>query len=279
MGKQNYRKAIEKGRQEIPVQSIAAPSRRAQRKAVNKKPKKTKNMLLPTLFFIFMLIPVTLLIYVYFLHEPNDTLITSTVNDQVSLETTPPASETPLVPVEGEEKEEEPKALAEKEAKEAKAQKAAAEKEQAKKEAAVKEKEQAEAEAKAKAEAQAKAEAEAEAKAQTEAKAKAEAEAKAQAEAKAKAEAEAKAQAEVKAKAEAEAKRQQEQQAAQKEKEAKEKAKSSQKTHVVQSGETLYRIAVNAYGAAGANAGVEKIKQANGLTSNEISVGSTLILP
>ncbi|HSI66360.1 MAG TPA: LysM peptidoglycan-binding domain-containing protein, partial [Planococcus sp. (in: firmicutes)] len=53
----------------------------------------------------------------------------------------------------------------------------------------------------------------------------------------------------------------------------------SEKTHVVQANETLYRIAVNNYGAAGAGAAVERIKQANGLSSNEISVGQTLVLP
>ncbi|MDN5710305.1 MAG: LysM peptidoglycan-binding domain-containing protein, partial [Planococcus sp. (in: firmicutes)] len=40
-----------------------------------------------------------------------------------------------------------------------------------------------------------------------------------------------------------------------------------------------YRIAVNNYGASGAAAAVEKIKQANGLASNDISPGQTLILP
>ncbi|MDS8877086.1 LysM peptidoglycan-binding domain-containing protein, partial [Streptococcus pneumoniae] len=51
------------------------------------------------------------------------------------------------------------------------------------------------------------------------------------------------------------------------------------KTVTVQSSETLYRIAVNNYGASGAAAAVEKIKQANGLASNDISPGQTLILP
>lgn len=245
MGKQNYREAIEKGRQEISVQNSTAASRRAYRKAnaVKKKPEKRKNVLLPALFFMFILIPVTLLIYVAFLYEPNDTLTTSAVNDQVTLDTASPPSDGPLVPVEAEEEDEEAKA--EEQAKQAEAkQKAAAEKAQAEKEKAAKEKAAKE-------------------KAQAEAQAKAEAEAKARAEA------------EEKARAEAEAKKQQEQAAAQKEKEE----STAQKTHVVQPGETLYRIAVNTYGAAGANAGVEKIKQANGLSSNELSVGRTLVLP
>ncbi|WP_397443538.1 LysM peptidoglycan-binding domain-containing protein [Planococcus sp. 107-1] len=76
------------------------------------------------------------------------------------------------------------------------------------------------------------------------------------------------------AQAEAAAKAQAEKEAAQKP-----TPPASSKSHTVQAGETLYRIAVNTYGAAGASAGVEKIKQANGLPSNEISVGQTLVLP
>jgi len=49
-----------------------------------------------------------------------------------------------------------------------------------------------------------------------------------------------------------------------------------EKTHVVQPGETLYRIAMNYYNSPDA---VERIKSANGLTSNSISTGQTLILP
>ena len=47
MGKQNYRDAIEKGRQEIAIQSSTAASRKAYRKAntSKKKPKKRKNVL------------------------------------------------------------------------------------------------------------------------------------------------------------------------------------------------------------------------------------------
>lgn len=51
---------------------------------------------------------------------------------------------------------------------------------------------------------------------------------------------------------------------------------SSGKTHVVQPGETLYRIAMNYYKSPDA---VEKIKAENGLSSNEISTGQTLVLP
>lgn len=48
------------------------------------------------------------------------------------------------------------------------------------------------------------------------------------------------------------------------------------KTHTVAPGETLYRISVNYYQTGD---GVEKIKQANGLSSNSISVGQKLVIP
>ncbi|MGC9268213.1 LysM peptidoglycan-binding domain-containing protein, partial [Listeria ivanovii] len=50
-------------------------------------------------------------------------------------------------------------------------------------------------------------------------------------------------------------------------------------SHTVQAGETLYGIARSAYGSAGAAAGVEKIKQANGLGSNDVPVGTVLTIP
>ncbi|WP_432355095.1 LysM peptidoglycan-binding domain-containing protein [Sporosarcina sp. A2] len=48
------------------------------------------------------------------------------------------------------------------------------------------------------------------------------------------------------------------------------------KTHKVAPNETLYRISVNYYGSG---SGVEKIKAANGLSTNSISVGQTLVIP
>lgn len=48
------------------------------------------------------------------------------------------------------------------------------------------------------------------------------------------------------------------------------------KTHVVAANETLYRISMNYYGS---DSGVEKIKKANGLSSNDIMVGQKLIIP
>lgn len=51
---------------------------------------------------------------------------------------------------------------------------------------------------------------------------------------------------------------------------------SSEKTHIVQPNETLYRIAMNYYNSPDA---VERIKEANGLTTDSISTGQELILP
>ncbi|EHE6437333.1 LysM peptidoglycan-binding domain-containing protein [Listeria monocytogenes] len=50
-------------------------------------------------------------------------------------------------------------------------------------------------------------------------------------------------------------------------------------SHTVKAGDTLYSIARSAYGQAGAAAGVEKIKQANGLGSNNVPVGTVLTIP
>lgn len=247
MGKQNYRDAIEKDRQEVSVLGNAAASRIAQRKAVKEKPKKTKSALLTTLFFLFILIPVSILIYVAFFYEPNDTLTANPSSDQVSLES--PIPDAPLVPVATEEEDSEELAAAEeaKAEEEAKVAEAAEAKEAAEKEAADKLAQQ-EAEKTAAAKEQAQKEA-------------------AQAEAE-------------KERQRAEAERQKEQAAAeQKKEEAPAAPVAASKKHTVQSGETLYRIAVNTYGSAGASAGVEKIKAANGLNSNEITVGSTLVLP
>jgi colicin import membrane protein len=249
MGKQNYRDAIEKDRQEVSVLGNAAASRIAQRKAVKEKPKKTKSALLTTLFFLFILIPVSILIYVAFFYEPNDTLTANPSSDEVSLES--PIPDAPLVPVVTEEEDSEESAEAE-EAKASEAKEEAEAKEAAEKEAADKLAQQ-EAEKTAAAKEQAQKE-----QAQKEA---------AQAEAE-------------KERQRAEAERQKEQAAAeQKKQETPAAPVAASKTHTVQSGETLYRIAVNTYGSAGASAGVEKIKAANGLNSNEITVGSTLVLP
>ncbi|MEK4403012.1 LysM peptidoglycan-binding domain-containing protein [Sporosarcina sp. FSL K6-6792] len=58
--------------------------------------------------------------------------------------------------------------------------------------------------------------------------------------------------------------------------EVKPESKPVAKTHTVGSNENLYRISLKYYGNGG---GVEKIKSANGLTSNEIGVGQRLVIP
>lgn len=238
MDKKNYRESLEKDRQEIITDNTSNLSRRALRQKENKKPEKRRNFLLPVLFFIFILIPVTILIYVALIYEPDDTLVGSGNENQVSVESnTPPTDSSVIVPEETEEE------VAEE----------STEDEEAKEKA---EKEKAEQEAKEKT-AKEKAEQEAKEKAEKEAREKTEAEAKEKAEQEARDKAE----------------------AAKNEKEPEEPSSSGGKTVVVQDNETLYRIAVNNYGASGAGAAVEKIKQANGLSSNEIYAGQTLILP
>lgn len=58
--------------------------------------------------------------------------------------------------------------------------------------------------------------------------------------------------------------------------EVKPKPKPVAKTHTVGSNENLYRISLKYYGNG---EGVDKIKSANGLSSNEIGVGQTLVIP
>lgn len=81
--------------------------------------------------------------------------------------------------------------------------------------------------------------------------------------------------AEEKKKQEAEEKRKQEE-AERLEKEEKEKEQQQSKTHTVQTGETLYRIAMKYYNDP---SGVAKIQAANGLSGTSISVGQTLTIP
>ena len=58
--------------------------------------------------------------------------------------------------------------------------------------------------------------------------------------------------------------------------EKKPEPKPTAKTHKVASNENLYRISLKYYGNG---TGVDKIRNANGLSSNEISVGQTLVIP
>ncbi|WP_404466474.1 LysM peptidoglycan-binding domain-containing protein [Planococcus rifietoensis] len=256
MGNDNYHESMEKNRQELSQERMAELTRRARQMP---KPK-SRGLLLPSLFFIFILIPVTLLIYVAFYYEPDDTLTAKTNENEVSFElnSQPPSDSTVLAAADDQqedEKEEEKKSAKAKEAEEQKELKEKAREREEKAAAKEKEKEQAAAEQQAEKKAQETALAEQKAREEAEAKAKAEAEA------------------EQRAKAEEKEKEKEQQE------EQEETPTAGGKTVTVQSSETLYRIAVNNYGASGAAAAVEKIKQANGLTSNDISPGQTLILP
>ena len=202
------------------------------------KTKKKRNPFLTLLFVVFILFPAGILGYVVFLYEPGAPEVAGEQKEEVVQF----------------EKNNDPKEIAA-------AADAAAEEEE-KKAAEEKAKKDAEAAEAAKiAEEQAKKDAEALAAAEAKAKAEAEAKAKAEAEAQARAAAEAQA----KAAAEAKAKEQAQQQLS-----------AGGKTHVVQSNETLYRIAMNYYNSP---AGVDKIKQANNLSGESISAGQTLIIP
>jgi len=250
MGNDNYHESMEKNRQELSQERMAELSRRARQMP---KPK-SRGLLLPSLFFIFILIPVTLLIYVAFYYEPDDTLTAKTNENEVSFElnSQPPSESTVLAATEGQEEDEKENEKKSSQAKEAAEQKELKEKAREREEkAAAKEKEQAVAKEQAEKKAQETALAEQKAREEAEAKEKAKAEQQALAE-------------------EKEKEQQQEQE---------ETPTAGGKTVTVQSSETLYRIAVNNYGASGAAAAVEKIKQANGLASNDISPGQTLILP
>ncbi|MFP3321948.1 LysM peptidoglycan-binding domain-containing protein [Planococcus sp. SIMBA_160] len=245
MGNDNYHESMEKNRQELSQERMAELTRRARQMP---KPK-SRGLLLPSLFFIFILIPVTLLIYVAFYYEPDDTLTAKTNENEVSFElnSQPPSDSTVLAAAgdqQDDEKQQEDKSAKAKEEAEQKALKEKAREREEQAAAKAKEKEQAAAEEQAEKKAQETALAEQKAREEAEAKAKAEAEQRAQAE-----------------------------------EEQEETPTAGGKTVTVQSSETLYRIAVNNYGASGAAAAVEKIKQANGLATNDISPGQTLILP
>ncbi|MER2262164.1 MAG: LysM peptidoglycan-binding domain-containing protein [Psychrobacillus sp.] len=69
MSKDDYQKKIEEHRQSIGIENESSELRRSRRNATGKK-KKKKNLLLPTLFAIFILLPASFLIYVQFFYEP-----------------------------------------------------------------------------------------------------------------------------------------------------------------------------------------------------------------
>ncbi|MFB5087280.1 LysM peptidoglycan-binding domain-containing protein [Psychrobacillus sp. PGGUH221] len=216
MNQDDYQKKIDEHRQSIGLEDNITESRRTRRSSYTKKPKKkSKNLLLPSLFFIFILIPVCIFLYVHFFYTPEVEEASS--QGVIQVETKPISNGT-----EQEEKEE---------SVEENSQEAEDENEPStpKEETT----EQATPEAKP----------------------------------------------EVKPEVKTEPKEEEPKEEEPKEEEPKEeeqKVETEQRTHIVKADETLYRIAVNYYKDPNA---VEKIKAANGLTSNSISAGQKLILP
>ncbi|WP_277585463.1 LysM peptidoglycan-binding domain-containing protein [Psychrobacillus antarcticus] len=203
MNQDDYQKKIDEHRQSIGQDDDSNEMRRS--RSINKKPKKkSKNLLIPTVFFIFILIPVSIFIYVQFFYEADPNKAEVVKNDTIHVETqtinngtekdesTKEEVETPVevVPEKTEQPAEEPAAVITEEPK-------VEVTEEPKQEPVVVEK-------------------------------------------------------------------------------TKPTEVTSSKSHIVKENETLYRIAVNYYNDPTA---VEKIKSANGLSSNEISVGQKLVLP
>lgn len=74
MNQDDYQKKIDEHRQSIHVEDENVELRSRRRSNSGKKAKKkSKNILLPTLFFIFILIPVCIFLYVQFIYTPKDT--------------------------------------------------------------------------------------------------------------------------------------------------------------------------------------------------------------
>lgn len=231
MAKENYKEKVEELRQEIELEDTAIKRSRSSRHG-KAKTKKQKNPLMTLLVFVFILIPLGILFYVWFLFEPEaPNEVVSEPDDKgivVEIQNQPTANNEGKAPVENAEKP-------------AAADDSAAEDEAAKQAAAAEETKKAEAAEIKKAE-------------------------EAQAAAAAKLEEQKRLAAEQAAAAEAARKAEQAAQA------------STAKSHTVLSTDNLYRIALKYYGNGSAEY-VNKIKQANGLTSDSISAGQVLIIP
>ena len=223
MSNEDYKEKVEEHRQEIDLQTEpASRMSRTNRTKKNKSKKQRKSLSLMTILtFIFIFIPLLILVYVQFWYTPAEPEVAQQADESiVQLETNMPSKANASVTTDADE-----------EGKKTQGEKATdtSKEEEAKETAAAEEAQKIAAE-------QAK---------EAEAKKKAEEQAKAKAVAKEKAEAEAKAQ---------------------------------QKSHTVQSTDNLYRIALKYYGD-GSPGKIEKIKQANNLSSDSISTGQVLIIP
>lgn len=203
MNQDDYQKKIDEHRQSIDVEDESVELRSRRRSNSGKKAKKkSKNILIPTLFFIFILIPVCIFLYVQFIYTPKDT---EEVQEAGIIQV-----ETKTITNSPKEEDEENKASAE----DKDVEKAPATEEPKVEEPKVEEPKVEEPKV--------------------------------------------------------------EQPKTEQPKVEQPKEEAPSRTHIVKENETLYRIAVNYYKDPTA---VEKIKSANGLSSNAISAGQKLILP
>lgn len=235
------------------------PRRSVHHKQKKKKKKNQKSTAITVLAFSFIALPVILLgIHEIMTRHTGDAIVpvsgSSTQFEQIGVE----QKENKSATVEDKEKTDDSDENSSKQAADTEVQKSTDKEQKAAEEAKQKAKAEAEAEKK---------EAEQKAKAEAEKKAAEEAEQKAQAEAERKAaeEAEQKAQAEAERKAAEEA-----------EKKAEAEAETTYIYHTVAANETLYRIAMNYYNS---KSGVNIIKQANQLASDNVMVGQVLKIP
>ena len=201
MNQDDYQKKIDEHRQSIGVEDEQTELRSRRRSTSGKKAKKkSKNMLIPTLFFIFILIPVCTFLYVQFVYTPEETeevQESGIIQVETKTITNAPKEEENVAQEEDKEVEQAP------------------EKEEPKVE-------------------------------------------------------------EPKVEVPKTEEPKTEQPKVEEPKVEQPKQETSSKTHVVKENETLYRIAVNYYNDPTA---VEKIKSANGLSSNAIAAGQKLVLP
>lgn len=234
MTKEDYKEKVEEHRQEIELDDAMVKRSRASRHGKVKK-NKPKNPMMKVLVFIFILIPLAILFYVWFLFEPEPPVEVATeAGDKgivVEIQNQEPKETSNTAVAEEPEKEEPAKKPSAEElaADEAAKQAAAAEDARKIEEAEIKKAEEAQAAAAAKLEEQ-------------------------------------------KRRAEEQAR------AAEEKRKAAEAAQLSSKSHTVQSTDNLYRIALKYYGN-GSPEYVNKIKQANGLSSDSISAGQVLVIP
>ncbi|WP_313891013.1 LysM peptidoglycan-binding domain-containing protein [Psychrobacillus sp.] len=71
MSQDDYQKKIDEHRQKIGTEDNSMESRSSRRTKSSKKPKKkSKSLLLPSIFFVFIMIPVCILVYVQFFYTP-----------------------------------------------------------------------------------------------------------------------------------------------------------------------------------------------------------------